>query len=148
MNILGLLLAAGLSPVLAPAAAQALRPQAELACVAYGSGPQLECTLRVTRAGHPVEGLQVTLGAQMPSMPMAHSVKPAPALPTGRPGEYRGVLSLQMNGAWAVQADLAGPLRERVVRTLAVDECEGDRRCPVSPVSRAAARAPASHPKH
>lgn len=122
------------------AVAQPVRPQVELACVAYGTGPQLECTLQVRRGGAPVDGLQVTLGALMPSMPMAHSVRPVPARPTGRPGEYRGTLALEMNGAWSIQADLAGPLRERLVRTLAVDECEADRRCPVTPVQPAAAR--------
>ena len=127
------------------AAAADPRPAVELACVAHGMGPLLECTVRVAREGQPLPGLQVSLGATMPSMPMAHSVKPVAAAPTGRPGEYRGTLALEMNGAWAVQVDLAGPadqtgqtgqpgrpLRDRVVRTLAVDECPGDRRCPVA----------------
>jgi hypothetical protein len=125
------------------AAAAAPRPQVELACVAHGMGPQLDCTVRVARDGKPLDGLQVTLGATMPSMPMAHSVKPSTAQPTGRAGEYRGTLGLEMLGAWAVQVDLAGPVRDRVVRTLAVDECEGDKRCPVAP----AAATPTKH-KH
>lgn len=122
-----------LAALAGPALAQGRRPQVDLACVAYGMGPQLECTVQARRGGAPVDGLQVTLGATMPSMPMAHSVKPVRAVATGRPGEYRGVLALEMSGAWSVHADLAGPLRDRVVRTLAIDECEGDRRCPVAP---------------
>lgn len=144
-----LALAAGLLLAASPLAAQqAARPQVDLACVAHGSGPQLECTVTVVRAGSPADGLQVTLGASMPSMPMAHRVKPVTAAPTGRPGEYRGVLALEMNGAWSVQVDLAGAVRDRMVRTLAVDECEGDRRCPVAPVSRAAAPRAAPMHKH
>ena len=114
----------------APATA-APRPTADLACVAFGMGPQLDCTLRLHISGAPLDKARVTLGAAMPSMPMAHSVKPVAALPTGRPGEYRALLELEMNGVWALQIDIAGPPRERIVRSLRVDECEGERRCPV-----------------
>ncbi len=120
------------------AALAAPRPEVDLQCVAHGSGPLLECTARVATGGAPLAGARLTLGATMPSMPMAHTVKPVPATATGRPGEYRGTLQLEMNGDWAVQVDLAGPPRDRVVRVLRVDECPGDQRCPVAP-----ARAPA-----
>ena len=114
------------------------RPAVDLHCVAHGSGPVLDCTVRVAIGGAPLEAAKLTLGASMPSMPMAHTVKPVLATATGRPGEYRGSLQLEMNGDWAVQVDLAGPPRERVVRVLRVDECPGEQRCPV-----AAARTPA-----
>ena len=133
----------------APLASPAARPAVDLQCVAFGLGPQLECTVRLRTAdGQPLSGAAVTLGATMPSMPMAHQVKPAQAAPTGQPGEYRGRLKLEMSGAWAVQVDINGPLRERVARTLQIDECEGDKRCPVllaSTVSPAAAK-PARKP--
>lgn len=125
-----------------PLAGHAARPVVDLQCVAFGMGPELECTVRLRSAdGQPLVGAAVTLGATMPSMPMAHQVKPAVAAPTGIPGEYRGRLELEMTGAWAVQVDIASPVRERVARTLQVDDCEGDRRCPVPPVSPAAAKA-------
>lgn len=136
-------LAAALLALSHPTCAQT-RPAVQLGCVAYDTGPQLECTVLVSRDAAPLSGVQVTLGATMPSMPMAHSVKPVVAAPTGSPGEYRGTLSLEMNGAWAVQVDLAGPVRDRVVRTLAVDECDGERRCPVQPVR--AGTSTAGHP--
>ena len=130
-----------LAPV--PGALAAPRPEVDLQCVAHGSGPQLDCTARVTTGGAPLNAAKLTLAASMPSMPMAHTVKPVLAMPTGRPGEYRGSLQLEMNGDWAVQVDLAGPPRERVVRVLRVDECPGEQRCPVAP-----ARAPALSPAH
>ena len=130
-----------LAPV--PGALAALRPVVDLQCVAHGSGPQLDCTARVTTDGAPLNAAQLTLGASMPSMPMAHSVKPVPALPTGKPGEYRATLQLEMSGDWAVQLDLAGPPRERIVRVLRVDDCPGDQRCPAALApARARARAP------
>ena len=125
------LLAAITSALAAP------RPELDLRCVAHGSGPLLECTARVSAGGAPLHAAKLTLSASMPSMPMAHTVKPVAATATGRPGEYRGTLALEMNGDWAVQIDLAGPPRERVVRVLRVDECPGDQRCLVVP-----ARAP------
>ena len=125
-----------------PAVAAAPRPQVDLQCEAFGSGPQLECTVRLRLSGAPLTGAQVTLGASMPSMPMAHTVKPVAAVPTGQPGEYRGRLELQMNGVWAVQVDVAGPLRDRVVRPLRIDDCDGDRRCPVPPLKPPASPSP------
>ena len=124
-------------------ASTAPRPAVDLQCVSFGSGPQLECTVRLRSAdGQPLVGANVTLGATMPSMPMAHQVKPAVAAPTGAPGEYRGRLELEMPGAWAVQVDIGGPLRDRVARTLQVDECDGDRRCSVPPAAARAAPKP------
>ena len=132
----------------AAAAVAAPRPQVDLQCEAFGMGPQLECTVRLRASGAPLVGAQVTLGASMPSMPMAHTVKPAAAAPPGQPGEYRGRLELQMTGVWAVQVDVAGPLRDRVVRPLRIDDCEGDRRCPVPAHNPAAtpAATPAASP--
>ena len=123
-------------------AAAAPRPQVDLQCEAFGMGPQLECTVRLRLSGAPLAGAQVTLGASMPSMPMAHTVKPVAAVPTGQPGEYRGQLELQMNGVWAVQVDVAGPVRDRVVRPLRIDDCDDNRRCPVPPLNPLASPAP------
>ena len=100
-------------------------------------GPLLDCTVRLRGAdGQPLPGAGVTLGATMPSMPMAHTVKPVKALPTAVPGEYRGQLTLEMSGAWAIEIDLTGPVRERVVRVLMAEECDGDGRCPAPPARR------------
>lgn len=145
MKTLATCAAAGLLAVMAPLAHAAPRPAVDLQCVAFGMGPQLECTVRLRGAGGaPLTGAAVTLGATMPSMPMAHRVAPAAAAPTGVPGEYRGRLALEMSGAWAVQVDIAGPLRDRVARTLLIEECEGERRCPVAPVSAAPPVSPAA----
>ena len=116
-------------------ASAAPRPEVDLQCVAFGTGPQLECTVRLRAGGAPLAGAQVPLGAAMPSMPMAHTVKPAAAVHTGQPGEYRGRLALEMTGVWAVQVDVAKPVRDRVVRPLRIDECEDGRRCAVPPAA-------------
>jgi len=110
------------------------RPQVELQCVSYGMGPMLECTVNLKRRdGAPLDGAQVTLGALMPSMPMAHTVKPMKAAPTGAPGQYRATLELEMLGVWAVDIDISGPVRDKVARNLVVHECKGNDRCTATP---------------
>jgi hypothetical protein len=131
---------AALAAAAAFVAGAAPRPTVDLQCVSFGAGPQLECIVRLSRPdGQPLVGANVTLSAMMPSMPMAHHVKPAVAAATGTPGEYRGRLDLEMNGAWSVEVDFAAPERDRVARTLKIEACEGDRRCPVQPPAAAAA---------
>lgn len=119
------------------ASAQATRPRVDLRCQAVAIGPTLDCVVTLaTRDGVPLSAAEVRLGATMPSMPMAHAVKPVRAQPTGRLGEYRGTLELEMSGLWAVQVDIAGPLRDRIVRRLQAEECTGDaKRCAVLPAA-------------
>ena len=116
-----------------PAAAQAARAKVDLRCDAVAIGPTLDCVVQLaTREGKPLDGAQVTLGATMPSMPMAHRVKPAVAAPTGQPGQYRGTIELEMSGVWALHVDIAGPLRDRAVVRLQAEECpDGQNRCAV-----------------
>ena len=116
------------------------RPQVDLQCQSYGMGPMLECTVDIKRRdGTPLEGAQVTLGALMPSMPMAHTVKPMKAAPTGKPGQYRATLELEMLGVWAVDIDISGPARDKLARHVTVGECKGNERC-VAPPAKPGAR--------
>jgi hypothetical protein len=135
------------APVLAAAAPA--RPTVDLQCVSLGgAGHRLECTVRLRQPdGAPLADAGVTLSATMPSMPMAHRVRPAVAVATGVPGEYRGRIELEMTGAWAVEVDVTGPVRDRVARTLRIEACDGDRRCPALPAPSIppAAAAAASH---
>ncbi len=126
-------LAIALAAQALPAAAQAGRAKVDLRCDAVAIGPTPDCVVQLAaRDGKPLTGAHVTLGATMPSMPMAHRVKPAVAAPTGQPGEYRGRLELEMSGVWALQVDIEGPLRDRAVVRLQAEECpEGQKRCAV-----------------
>ena len=96
-----------------PALAQA--PRGELACMSTGTAFVYDCTLRLTRGGKPLEGVQVTVGADMPAMPMAHNVKPQKARPGTRPGEYLVRLDLEMLGEWAIRFRLRGPVRDQLI---------------------------------
>jgi hypothetical protein len=96
-----------------PAAAQ--RVEAAMQCNATGTDFVYECVISLSRGGQPLSGARISVGADMPSMPMAHNVKPVKATPADRPGEYRATLDLDMQGEWAVKLRLSGPVRDLLV---------------------------------
>ena len=106
------------------------RPDVALHCSSFGKGPMLECAVKVTgKDGAPLNGASMTLGALMPSMPMAHTVKRVNAAPTGQPGEYKGTLKLEMAGFWAVDVDISGPARDKATRHVQVMPCNAGDKC-------------------
>jgi hypothetical protein len=103
-----------------PASAQKLR--ADLSCRFTGTDFVYDCTIRLSRKGHPLSGAAVTVGADMPSMPMAHNIAPVKAKPGKEPGEYEARLDLEMTGEWAVKLRLSGPVRDQLVLHYEFDE--------------------------
>jgi len=98
--------------LLVAAPAQAQRLQAALECKFAGTDFIYDCIIRLTP---PLSGARITVGAEMPSMPMAHNIKPVKAAPGKAPGEYRARLDLEMRGEWAVKLRISGPLREQLI---------------------------------
>ena len=98
-----------------PLLAQAQTPKAEMQCKAIGEDFVYDCSIMLTRGGQPLAGVQVTMSADMPSMPMAHGVRPAKARPGTKPGEYKARLDLEMPGEWAIKLRLDGPVRDLLV---------------------------------
>ena len=68
----------------------------ELECRYAGTDFVYDCRIALERGGQPLSGAEITVGADMPSMPMAHNVKPVKAKPTSKPGEYQARLELEM----------------------------------------------------
>lgn len=114
--------------VVPPAYAQ--RADASLACRAMATAHVYDCVLTLSRDGKPLEGAGVVVGADMPSMPLAHSVRAVTATPGGAPGEYRFQLALEMRGEWAVKLRLSGAVRDQLILHY---EFDGTR---VSPIRR------------
>jgi len=130
-------LAAMVAGLPATASAQ-VRAKADVACNTTGTALQYDCTIRLTnsKTNQPLDGVTLTVGADMPSMPMMHNVRPVPATPGAQPGSYRARILLEMHGDWALQLNLSGPARDRVVANM---RFEPDRATP--------SRAPPRH-KH
>ena len=61
----------------------------------------------------------------MPSMPGIHHLRPAQAEEEEtEKGTYRARLVLDMHGEWALQLNLSGPVRDRVVKLLRFEGAE------------------------
>lgn len=106
-----------LTPLLACA-----QTRADMQCKATGKDLIYDCTIRLARGDQPLEDAQVSVGAEMPSMPMAHNVKPVKARPGNGPGEYLARLDLEMTGEWAVKVRISGKVRDQVVLHYKFDE--------------------------
>ena len=97
----------------APVLAQ--RTEADLKCNYSGKDFIYDCIIRLSRGGEPLSGAQLSVGADMPSMPMAHNLKPVKARPGKKPGEYAARLDLEMPGEWTVKLRLAGSMRDLLI---------------------------------
>ena len=64
-----------------------------------------------------VDSAIFVVGAEMPSMPGAHNVKPIKAHPMGM-GMYHVRLNLEMYGEWALRMDFTRPRRDRIVKKM------------------------------
>jgi hypothetical protein len=102
--------------------ALAQKTEAVLDCKHTGKDFVYECRITLDRGGQPLSNAQITLGADMPSMPMAHNVKPVKARTTKIAGVYRATLELEMPGEWAVKLRLAGPVRDQLILHYEFDE--------------------------
>ena len=93
------------------------RARATVDCKPAGPKFAYDCTIKLSnaRTSDAVEKAEVTVGADMPSMPMAHNVKPVIAKATGKAGEYEARLQLEMFGDWAVRLKIEGALRDQLV---------------------------------
>lgn len=114
------LIGAGLGMVAMTAAAEE-RKSAEVKCKPVeGQALVYDCliTLRRKKSGTPIADAEFMVGADMPSMPGAHSVRPVPAEPHGRPGDYQARIELEMTGEWALKLDFTKPGRDRLVKKL------------------------------
>jgi hypothetical protein len=105
-----------LAAAAAPALAQRL--DAEVHCTPTKHDLVYDCRflLKEAKSGKPVGGADVSVGADMPSMPMAHNVKPVRAAAGKTPGEYTARIELEMYGEWALRLNVRGPARDVVVK--------------------------------
>jgi YtkA-like len=127
-RVVGVLSAAALCLATAEEVLAQARANADVMCRPAGTKFHYDCTIKLTerRTKSPLVGATLTVAADMPSMPMAHNVRPAKAAPDAEPGAYKVRLELEMHGNWALRIDVAGPVRDRVVVPLVFDD-EGAR---------------------
>jgi hypothetical protein len=101
-----------------PAAAQRLAADVDCKPTKHDLVYDCRIALKEAKSGKPVSGAEVSVGADMPSMPMAHNVKPVRAKPGAKPGEYEARIELEMFGEWALKLNVRGPARDVIVKKL------------------------------
>ena len=91
-----------------------------------------DCVIKLmnARTSEPLAGVTLMVGADMPSMPMIYNVRPVKAAPGADSGTDQARLVLEMHGDWAVQLNLSGPVRDRVIANIRFDP---DRATPMVP---------------
>ena len=97
------------------------RAQATVACKPAGVWLAYDCTVKLANAttGAPLPKAQLTIGADMPSKPLAEKVTPVAAKATATPGEYRAIVVLDVHGDWALRLNVAaGPIRHQLSEVL------------------------------
>ncbi|HZE59599.1 MAG TPA: FixH family protein [Burkholderiales bacterium] len=110
--------------LLAPLASAA-QTRGDLQCKPSGKDLIYDCIVRLARADQPVTGAQLTVSAEMPSMPGEHRLTPVKARPGKGPGEYLVRLDLDMAGEWDLKLRLTGAVRDRLVLHCEFDERSG-----------------------
>ena len=97
-----------------------VRAKADIACQPTAEELQYDCTIKLAnpRTNHPLSGLDLAVGADMPSMPATHNVRTVKAVEDLAKGTYKARIALEMYGEWALRLDLSGPIRDRVIKVL------------------------------
>ena len=88
-------------------------------CTATSKKFQYNCNVLFFHKKEPMSGYSGIVGAKMPSMAMAHNVKPVKFSEKEQmAGHYEFTIQLEMLGEWMIQFDIAIPKRDRVMEKL------------------------------
>ena len=88
-------------------------------CTATSKKFQYNCNALFFHKKEPISGYSGIVGAKMPSMAMAHNVKPVKfSEKEGMAGHYEFTIQLEMLGEWMFQYDISIPKRDRVMEKL------------------------------
>ena len=88
-------------------------------CKATSKKFQFNCNVSFLQKKELMSGFSGFVGAKMPSMAMAHNVKPVKFLEKeDMVGHYEFTIQLEMLGEWMFQYDISIPKRDRVMEKL------------------------------
>ena len=104
---------------LSPFSAFSMMVKSHTECRATNEKFQYNCKVVFLQKEEPITGYSGLVGANMPSMAMAHSVKPVEFIEKEKmPGHYEYTIQLEMLGEWMLQYDISRPKRNRVMEKL------------------------------
>lgn len=129
MRLIRLLPTALVASLIFPAGTQAAeRARADVECTPTDQKLVYDCMIMLTgkKSGTAMDGVEFTVKADMPSMPMAHNVKPVKAMPTGKPGRYHARIELAMHGEWVLKMDVSSPARDTIIHKMHFGASKGE----------------------
>ena len=102
-----------------PTALYPMMTKSQTECTATSKKFQYNCNVIFLHKKEPMSGYSGIVGATMPSMAMAHNVKPVKfTKKEGMAGHYKFTIQLEMLGEWMFQYDISIPKRDRVMEKL------------------------------
>ena len=129
MRLIRLLPIALVASLVFPAGAQAAeRARADVECTPTDQKLVYDCMIMLTgkKSGTAMDGVEFTVKANMPSMPMVHNVKPVKAMPAGKPGMYHARIELEMHGEWILKMDVSSPARDTIIHKMYFGDAMGE----------------------
>jgi hypothetical protein len=84
-----------------------------------------ECHVKLKVGLKPHLENDIVVNAKMPSMSMAHNVRPMKLKMTDSIGSYTYKIQLEMYGTWVITYDLKKPSRNRIMEKLVFSKNEG-----------------------
>ena len=106
-----------------PTVLYSMMTKSQTECTATSKKFQYNCNVLFIDKKEPMSGYSGIVGATMPSMAMAHNVKPVKFKEKeGMAGQYEFVIQLEMLGEWMFQYDITNPKRDRVLEKLVFDK--------------------------
>ena len=104
---------------IAPTVVFPMMIKSQTECTATSKKFQYNCNVLFFHKKEPMSGYLGIVGAKMPSMAMAHNVKPVKfSEKEGMAGHYEYTIQLEMLGEWMFQYDISIPKRDRVMEKL------------------------------
>ena len=104
---------------IAPTVVFPMTIKSQTECTATTKKFQYNCNVLFFHKKEPMSGYSGIVGAKMPSMAMAHNVKPVKfSEKEGMAGHYEFIIQLEMLGEWMFQYDISIPKRDRVMEKL------------------------------
>ena len=106
-----------------PTVLYSMMTKSQTECTATSKKFQYNCNVLFIDKKEPMSGYSGIVGATMPSMAMAHNVKPVKFKEKeGMAGHYEFIIQLEMLGEWMFQYDITNPKRDRVLEKLVFDK--------------------------
>ena len=100
---------------------QANMAKTHTSCMPHGQPLTYICKVNLSLQSKPVSNAEMSVSAEMPSMPMAHNMRQTKVMPVADlVGQYEFVLVLEMAGDWRLIYNISSPFIDRLHEPLII----------------------------